>query len=158
MNIQEFVHGCANNSCKNVLNHHLLYNLLFFNRSTEGPKVEPRRGPVIFWRGVGYLCPSPTETVQCFVATVADAWTHGPHPSALHDPQYMHQHLASAPHHADRTAAWWSFPVQRHPCGQRFGDTPHDSVLHPRIWTFRRRGDQSTGTYCRRTAHLHTGC
>lgn len=168
MKTQTFTHKYAKSMHMKSLHMHVLYKLArptmcfisfsFFNRSAEGPEVEPCRGPAIFWWRAGHLCSRPTKTVQCFVAAVAYARTHGPHPSALHDPQHMHQHFASAPHHADRAATWRSFPVQRYPRGQRFGNTPHDSVLHPCIRTFRWRGDQSAGTYCRCTAHLHTGC
>lgn len=110
--------------------------------------MEPCRGPAVLRRGSGYVCACPTEAVQCSAAAMANAWTHGPYASALHDPQHMHQHTAIAAHHADGAAARGSFPIQGHSRGQCAGDAPHDSMLHPCIWTFRRRGDQSAGIYC----------
>lgn len=94
------------------------------------------------------MCTCPTETVQRVAAALACAWTHGPHTAALHDPQYMYQHAATAAHHADGAAAWGSFPIQGHSRRQRVGVAPHDRVLHPSIWTSRRRGDQSAGAHC----------
>lgn len=109
--------------------------------------MESCRGPAVLRRGSGYVCARPTEAVQRVAAAVACAWTHGPHTAALHDPQYMYQHTAIAAHHADRAAMRGSFSIQGHSRGQCVGDAPHDSVLHPRIWTSGRGGDQSAGAY-----------
>lgn len=110
--------------------------------------MESGRGPAVLRRGFRYVCACPAEAVQRIAAAMASARTHGPHATALHDPQYMYQHTQVAAHHADRAAPWGSFPVQGHSCGQCVGDTPYDSVLHPCVWTSRRRGDQSAGAYC----------
>lgn len=110
--------------------------------------MESCRGPALLRRGFGYMRPCPAEVVHCFVAAVAPTWTHGPHAAALHDSQCMHQHPQVVAHHADRAAPWGGFPVQGHSCCQRIGDTSHDCVLHPCIWTSGRRGDQNAGTYC----------
>lgn len=109
--------------------------------------MESRRRSAVLRGGFGYLCARPAKVVQRVAAAMACAWTHGPHAAALHDPQYLYQHAAIAAHHADRAAARGSIPIQGHSRGQRVGDAPHDSVLHPRVWTFRRRGDQSAGAY-----------
>lgn len=109
--------------------------------------MESCRGPAVLRRGSGYVCACPTEAVQRVAAAMACARTHGPHAAAVHDPQHMYQHAAVAAHHADGAATRGSFPVQGHSRGQCVGDTPHDSVLHPCIWTSRRRGDQSAGAY-----------
>lgn len=110
--------------------------------------MESCRGPAVLRRGSGHVCACPAEAVQCFATAMACTRTHGPHATALHDPQYMYQHTQVVAHHADGAAPWGSFPVQGHSCGQCVGDAPHDSLLHPCVWTSGRGGDQSAGTYC----------
>lgn len=47
------------------------------------------------------MCACFAEVVHCALAALADAWTHGTHTAALHDPQYMYQHTPVVAHHAD---------------------------------------------------------
>lgn len=119
--------------------------------------MEPGGGPAVFQRESGHVCAHPAEGVQRVAAALAHARTHGPHASALHDPECVHQHAAAAARHADGAAARRGLPVPGHPRGQRVGDAAHDSLLHPRVGPSGRRGDANAGAHRGRTAHLHAG-
>lgn len=119
--------------------------------------MESRGGPAVLQRGSRHVRAHPAEGVRCVAAAVAHARTHGPHASALHDPQRVHRHAAAAARHADGTAARRRLPVPGHPRGQRVGDAAHDSLLHPRDGPPGRRGDANAGAHRGRAAHLHAG-
>lgn len=110
--------------------------------------MEPCGCPAVLRRGPGYLCPCLAETLQRATAAMALAWSHGTHPSAVHDPQHMYQHHQVAAHDADGAAVWRDFPAQGQSCCQCASDSPHDRVFDPCNRTVGWRGDQGPGAHC----------
>lgn len=77
---------------QSVLKHmlHLFYFSGYPNRSAERPQVEPGRGAAVLQRESRHVRAHFAEGVQCVAAALAHARTHGPHASALYDPECVH--------------------------------------------------------------------